>query len=627
MSDLLTFQLILLLPALSGLVLFLFRNKALVLSVSIPLLVLTVALSLFLWSSLEQEIAGRWEWLPGISMGWRLDEIALSLVTLVSLVSLLVHVFSYYYMGHDPGIHRYYLKLGFFTSAMIGLLGADHLILVFFFWELVGFFSYLLIGFWFRDPSKAQAARNAFITNRVADVCLLFGIISLGFGTDTFFISELTLTNNDWVFVGCTGILLGAMGKSAQFPFHTWLPHAMAGPTPVSALIHAATMVAAGVYLLVRIVPFFPWELGVATSAVGAFTALMAAYFALTQFDIKKVLAYSTISQLGYMVMAAGFGAVEMAFFHLWTHAFFKAGLFLAVGVIIHQLSNSKSIPDAQDIRYMGGLRQVLPVTFWTFSCCMAALMGLPFFTGFLSKDGILAAGMSWSSNQGEVFAIIPVIGFVVVFLTAFYMIRLWKMVFFGPNSQPRHSEPIAASLPLILLALGSLWFWYSPNPIGHQFAFLDRLFGSASTHATASIWIAMVSVFLAVGGGLVAWRKKHGRLVETGFGGWSYFGLYLDQLYQKVIVRSYNGLSNLTFTVDRRILDGAIHAVAIFTVVLSKLVQAFDQYMVDGVINFAAYLSKTLGDVLRRQQAYSIQLQLFWVLLAVAGVLWFLLN
>ncbi|MEP5612548.1 MAG: proton-conducting transporter membrane subunit, partial [Cyclobacteriaceae bacterium] len=289
----------------------------------------SLMVSIYLLISLDDTYLAKWDWLSNFQIGIFVDKTTVILLVLVSLISLLVHIFSMEYMREEAGKHQYFAKLGFFTFSMMGLLVSDNLILLFVFWELVGFSSYLLIGFWYQKEGVPNAARTAFMVNRVADVALLAGILLLNATSDTIFISEFGET---FFFLPSLLIAIGAFGKSAQLPFSGWLVKAMVGPTPISALIHAATMVAAGVYLLFRIGPFLDPNVLIVVALVGAATAFYGALSAVVQNDVKKVLAYSTISQLGYMVVGIGVGAEEASLFHLWTHAFFKTGLFLGAG-------------------------------------------------------------------------------------------------------------------------------------------------------------------------------------------------------------------------------------------------------------------------------------------------------
>jgi NADH-quinone oxidoreductase subunit L len=372
------------------------------------------------------------------------DPTAALMAVLVTGVSLLVQVFSVGYMRGEPRYGWYFACLGLFTFAMLGVVLADNLFLLYAFWELVGFSSYLLIGFCFTRPEAAVAARNAFFLNRLGDVGFLFALL-LVFGlfgsSDLRFLNHEALLprNTSWSLVVGLGIFCGTVAKSAQFPLQLWLPGAMAGPTPVSALIHAATMVAAGVFLLLRAFPLLDETVLAVIAAVGAVTAFMGAVAALSQTDIKRVLAFSTISQLGYMVMAVGVGAPGAAMLHLVTHAFFKAGLFLCAGSVIHALHgaghHAHAAFDAQDMRLMGGLRRKLPVTFACYTLCGLALAGLPLFSGFLSKDAVLAATLDWAAGTGNGAAgVVPLLGFGSALLTAVYVGRQLLLVFAGPS-------------------------------------------------------------------------------------------------------------------------------------------------------------------------------------------------
>lgn len=618
------------------------RKKSLVL----PLMLMGMGTGLLLTLNLlftgaEANYSYRFEWFPGFEMGWRLDQISLSLIALVYFISLLVHLFSTFYLKAGDQ-HRYFAKLGFFTFSMIGLLGADHLLLLFVFWELVGFTSYLLIGFWYQDLKNSEAARNAFITNRIADIFLLAGILTIWANTGNLFLSELSvLSEAPWLTFATVGLLIGAMGKSAQFPFHTWLPHAMAGPTPVSALIHAATMVAAGVYLLIRVAVIFPESVLLATAIIGAVTLVLAAYLALTQYDIKKVLAYSTISQLGYMIMAVGVGSEEMAFFHLWTHAFFKAALFLAAGAIIHHMHHHQPDSDPQDMRLMGDLRSTLPVTFLAYTICLLALVGLPFFSGFFSKEGILlAAVIKAEATTNIIWKVIPFIGLSGVLMTAFYMVRQWRLVFFRNDlkvsSNDSDHEPLfTVKLPLMLLALATLWIWYGFNPVGEGSRLVDALFQTQSQ--PHYFWLPLVSVGLGLAGMAFAYiRYRDDRIADRS---WmevghlnvlqqlSFHGLYLDQLYAKLLIKPYGLLAAFSKNIDERVIDPAIHFVSIGTVVLAKTVRLFDHYIIDGFVNFAAWLSQAIGWLVKQIQSRDLQSQFFMMLLVILLGLLLLIN
>ncbi len=433
-----------------------------------------------------------------IKMGIVIDNLTAIMLAMVTLISLLVHLYSTGYMAGDKNYGRYYAFLGIFTFSMLGIVLSDNLFSIYIFWELVGLSSYLLIGFFFEKDSAADAQKKAFLANRVGDIGMWLGILILYSQFHTFSFTEIYANlaagkfamSNAWLTAAGLLLFMGCVGKSAQFPLHIWLPDAMEGPTPVSALIHAATMVAAGVYFVARIfVVLTPDALHV-IAFIGAFTAFMAATIAITQNDIKRVLAYSTVSQLGYMVLGLGVGAYSAALFHLVTHAFFKACLFLGSGAIIHAMHHE------QDMRWMGGLRKHMPWTFATFTLATLALAGLPLTSGFMSKDAILAGAIGFATAEGGgVYYLIPVLGFFSAMLTAFYMGRQIWLVFFGESrthlkpADDHHSAHHAHSThdthnddhhaahevhevswnmraPLVILAALSVFFVYSPNPL-----------------------------------------------------------------------------------------------------------------------------------------------------------------
>ncbi len=371
------------------------------------------------------------------NIGVRIDGLTAVMLVVVTSVSLLVQIYSQGYMSGDPGYGRYYAYMSLFTASMLGLVLADSVLMIFIFWELVGLCSFLLIGFWFHKPGAAAAAKKAFITTRVGDVGFMVGILIIWTKTGTFNIAEIQHAALAGT-IGATtltlfalGVFAGAAGKSAQVPLHIWLPDAMEGPTPVSALIHAATMVAAGVYLVARFFPVFASATGALHTVawIGAITAIVAATMGIVNPDIKKVLAYSTISQLGYMMLSLGSGAYVAAIFHLMNHAFFKALLFLGSGSVSHATNTF-------DMRQMGGLRKVMPFTFITFLIGSLSLSGIPPFSGYYSKDDILHA--AWDTNK-----ILFVLGFLVVFMTAFYMFRAIFLTFFGEfrGGMPHHDH------------------------------------------------------------------------------------------------------------------------------------------------------------------------------------------
>ncbi len=423
-----------------------------------------------------------WDWIPAgafhVEAAFFVDNLTAALLIVVTTIGLLVHVYSIGYMSHDPGYWRFFAYLNLFMFSMLVLVLGDSWLTVFVAWELVGLSSYLLIGFWYRKNSAALASKKAFIVNRVGDVGFALGIMAIFVNTGTLNIRESihVLTSETLVAfpipVEVIALLLfaGAMGKSAQFPLHVWLPDAMEGPTPVSALIHAATMVNAGVYLVARANPIFASapEAMVVVAGIGIFTALLAASIAMTQTDIKRVLAYSTLSQLGYMFAALGVGAWTAAIFHLMTHGFFKGLLFLGSGSVIH------AVHEEQDMRRMGGLARKIPHTYRTMLIGSIAIAGIPPLAGFFSKDEILGEAFKLG------FAWVWAIGVVVAVMTAFYMFRLIGMTFWGESRvdkavEPKiHESPRVMTIPLWLLAipsvlLGLVLAWPGP-PLGPLF-------------------------------------------------------------------------------------------------------------------------------------------------------------
>ncbi|HEV2005515.1 MAG TPA: NADH-quinone oxidoreductase subunit L, partial [Candidatus Limnocylindrales bacterium] len=478
-----------------------------------------------------------WQWIPAgtfnVAAGFFVDHLTAALLIVVTTIGMLVHVYSIGYMAHDPGRWRFFAYLNLFMVSMLILVLADSWLLLFVAWELVGLSSYLLIGFWYRKNSAALAAKKAFIVNRVGDVGFALGIMAIFVNTGTLNIrdsiaaltaSGATLTIPIWIIALL--VFAGAVGKSAQFPLHVWLPDAMEGPTPVSALIHAATMVNAGVYLVARANPIFTSAPQVMTvvAAIGIFTAILAASIAMTQTDIKRVLAYSTLSQLGYMFASLGVGAFTAAIFHLMTHGFFKGLLFLGSGSVIH------AVHEEQDMRKMGGLAKKIPQTYMTMLIGAIAISGIPPLAGFFSKDEILGEAFK---NQ---FYWVWAIGIFVAILTAFYMFRLIGLTFWGesrvdPEVEPKiHESPSVMTIPLWLLAipsvvLGLFLSWPGP-PLGPLFgvhgtgllaSWLEPVFAPGLAilqrpEEPFSLFgidggLLVISIVVAVAGMVAAWR------------------------------------------------------------------------------------------------------------------------
>src|SRR6266480_4321056 len=470
-----------------------------------------------------------------VPLGFTLDQLSKTMLVLVSGVGAIIHIYSLGYMRDDEGKSRYFAALSLFMFAMLGIVLANNFVMLFIFWELVGFTSYVLIGHWFERDSAAEAAKKAFLTTRVGDFGFMIGILMVWMATGSVVFDDIIAhlskitSNPGYLTIAALLIFCGAVGKSAQFPLHVWLPDAMEGPTPVSALIHAATMVAAGVYLLVR-VAFLIQASQTALLVIawtGTITALLGALMATQQSDIKRILAYSTISQLGYMVMAVGLASNEAAMFHLFTHAFFKALLFLAAGSVIVTLHHE------QDIRKMGGLAKKLRITFATFAVGALALVGCPPFSGFFSKDAILA--LAYQRNTP-----IFVIGLTTAFLTAFYVSRAGIVVFLGkPRSEVARTgkeSPWVMVIPLLVLAL---------------FAFIAGL----ETFFTVPA-LALVALILGVGIAVWLYRNRerdplHVDLIRRLF--------YFDEFYEWLINRTQELLASVAAFFDRWIIDAGV--------------------------------------------------------------------
>lgn len=609
---------------------------AIVLSFILAVLVSGITIARYFAGGHEFEpFARSVEWLTvggvTIHMGFVVDQLTVMMLLVVTIVAMLVQIYSVGYMHGDSRYPRFFAYLSLFSAAMLGLVTADNLILLFVSWELVGLTSYLLIGFWFEKPEAMRAAKKAFIVTRVGDLGFLLGILLLFQYTGTVQLSEIfarvpTLVEATYnigrlafSFLPLVGILLfmGAVGKSAQFPLHVWLPDAMEGPTPVSALIHAATMVAAGVYLVGRMYPIFHYQEGSVSLAVvaviGAITAFMAATIATVINDMKRVLAYSTISQLGYMMLGLGVGGYTAGLLHLMTHAFFKANLFLGAGSVIHATG-------VQDIQEMGGLKKKMPVTFWTFVISAAALAGLPLTAGFFSKDEILLEVFHASKP-------LFVVGVLAAFLTAFYMTRLVALVFLGKPRRPdihAHESPRVMVLPLVVLGILSIVAGYVAWPwknVFHQFIH----FGEGE--ATFSWLVACIATLAAVGGislGAMMYVKpviSPAALKERLHPIYVLLKnkYYFDEIYWALIVVPFLEISRFLGIFDQKIIDGIVNGIAWLTVWLSILYGWFDKWVIDGLVNVIGLIPKVTGRTLRFVQTGVLQ---NYVLVAFLGVL-----
>lgn len=566
-----------------------------------------------------------WAVLSGVPfpVSLRVDGLAALILILVHFVALLVQVYSVSYLHDEPKLPRYFVYLQLFVGAMLGIVLAGNLVLMYMAWELVGLASYLLIGFYAERPSAVRAAKKAFLMNRVGDIGFLIGIFLTYYYFDTLDFSLLTAKSTNGVVPTGVGLCLfmGCVGKSAQFPLLTWLPDAMEGPTPVSALLHAATMVAAGIFLLARIHPLLSPDALVIVALVGTITTIWGGYSALFQTDIKKVLAFSTVSQLGLMVAAMGTGNVSGALFHLLTHAFFKAGLFLSAGAVIHAVHT-------QDMRAMGGLRNRLPTTFLTYTVCAAALAGVPLLSGFLSKEVILGGAFGWAHTQTSLLAyVIPVLLLGSSALTALYMARQWRLVFFGNDhteiGSVAHEPNWFMRGPTVLLAVLSVGFWFSLNPFA---AHGSWFFGILPSNSESSFsWLAPVSVGLVLLSGWLGFRMTEPRSnsifvqlsLEYGF---------LDFFYQYLIINPTVKMAYLLNRTDQRVVDALVNGVGIATVVVAQLTRVFDRLGIDGLVNGVVWLAGRLGQLTRSIQNGRAQSYITAAVVGLLLVLWWIL-
>ncbi len=611
-------------------------------------------------------------------MGYRLDAPVAAMLAMVTLAATCIHLFSAGYMAEDPRTTRFFSYIALFTASMLGMVLADNLLLFFICWELMGLCSYLLIGFWYYKPSAYKAARKAFITTRIGDVGMMLGLFylyqesgSLTFGTGEGQIfnpamlerigSQTTVFGLSVATAIALLIFMGTVGKSAQFPLHVWLPDAMEGPTPVSALIHAATMVAAGVFLVARTYPVFLADhLSNVTSlhalsvvaSIGAFTALFAALIAVAQFDIKRILAYSTLSQLGFMVAALGIGGWVAGMFHLLTHAFFKALLFLGSGSVIHGMEATvgHDPTKAQDIRNMGDLRKYMPITFWTYVIGYLALAGFPLFSGFFSKDEILADAFKVGFTEGHTLGVVVYVTLsIAAFLTAFYMTRQVVVVFGGsfrgfkprPAAATKPSEKVAVekgghdahghdahghheahaphelpwtmTVPLIILAIFAFGAGFANFPGLHYLSTFFNQEAAAFNYLTAGIATGLAVLGIVVG--FLMYRNAFAkatdldplerampgvfRILNNKFG--------FDELYAATIGRLTDGLG-IVLTVFDRVVDSVVNGVGHVSLLISKLNFIVDDLFLNQGADTIAEVTTYTGDGLRQTTTGKIQ-------------------
>ncbi|MBU9889608.1 MAG: NADH-quinone oxidoreductase subunit L [Candidatus Omnitrophica bacterium] len=612
------------------------KHRAAWLSVAASVTACAIALPLCwrVFGGARFEFQATWLMLGDVPLrfGYLLDPLASSLLFMVTIVGTLIQIYAMGYMKGDPRYSRFFAYVSLFMAAMLTLVLADNYLLFFMAWEIMGLCSYLLIGFYFEKKSAADACLKAFLTTRLGDVGFLLGFLTLftALGTLDFAAMDRALShggsspdvlNVPLLSLAALFIFCGTIGKSAQFPLHVWLPDAMEGPTPVSALIHAATMVAAGVFLVARSFTLFavvPNVLPVVTG-IGTLTAFMAAFIALTQHDIKRILAYSTISQLGYMVAALGLSGLGAGTFHLITHAFFKALLFLGAGSVIHGTH-------VQDIRDMGGLFKKMPSTAVTFIVASLALTGIPPLSGFWSKDEILLT--AFASGHPFVFGVL----LLTAFMTAFYMFRLIFLAFFGTPRDPKvhaHESPALMTGPLWALAAGAVLLGLPGSPVMHHW--FQKFMAQTVHHPEyePSLFVMACSVAAAAAGillaGIVYLKQKH--WAENAARAFrplyllSYHKFYVDQLYSAYVVKPFHGLGRFLFGFDETVVDGAVNGTGHVTMVLSRVKDWIDTRIVDGLVNFTGSFTYFLNAWVKRLQTGFIQNYLLVVVAAVLAL------
>ncbi|MCM8794498.1 MAG: NADH-quinone oxidoreductase subunit L [Candidatus Omnitrophica bacterium] len=563
-----------------------------------------------------------WSWFSHaqkpLLMGLQADPLSVTMCLVVTLIGWLIMLYSIGYMHGDPRFSRFFAYMSLFFAAMLTLLLADNFLLLYIGWEGVGLCSYLLISFWYEKPAAANAGKKAFITTRIGDLGLFAAILLIGLVAGDLSFAGLEAKEQvlgAWGPLAALLVFWGAAGKSAQFPLHVWLPDAMEGPTPVSALIHAATMVAAGVYLVARTLPLFlpnP-DAMLAVASIGGFTALFAATIACTQTDLKRVLAYSTLSQLGLMMLGLGCGSAFASMFHLVTHAWFKALLFLGAGSVIHAVHH-------QEITRMGGLFKAMPVTGLTFLIASLAMAGIPPLAGFWSKEELLAAVIHFSHpavpNAGGFFLVLFLL---VSALTAFYIFRAVILTFAGEprehaHGHAPHESPFVMTGPLLLLSVGAAGVGLLGSEwAGHR---IQHFLGAGSHHAVPG-WLAPVSVGVAAAGILAALLRYKlkieffprqlrenlrplYRIVADKY--------YIDEFYQKVLIGPAILLSKKLFAFDQKAVDGVVNGAGVWGLRLSRLNGLFDLHAVDGAVNGLALAFGRAGAALRLVQTGLVQ-------------------
>jgi len=594
-----------------------------------------------------------------VSWTFKYDPLSALMLMIITGIGTLIHIYSMGYMQGDKSYWRFFAYINLFLASMLLLVLGDNLIIMFLGWEGVGLCSYLLIGFWFTEKANAVAGKKAFIVNRIGDLGFLTGIflvfyfsathfdvVSLSFGelegrVDYF--SQFTIWGMPLLEVTAFCFFIGATGKSAQIPLHIWLPDAMAGPTPVSALIHAATMVTAGVYMIGRMYFLFTLAPNVLAyiSIIAAITCFFAATIGMAQYDIKKVLAYSTLSQLGYMFLAMGVGAFSAGVFHLLTHAAFKAALFMGSGSVIVAMHHE------QDMRFMGGLLKKMPATGWSMIAGTLAIMGFPLTSGFFSKDEIL--WQAWHQGSPALW----LVGFLAAGITSFYMWRLIFMTFFGPTRASKetyshcHEQPYRTIVPIIILAIASLTigFLNIPHFLGGHSGFTQYLTpslidikGPEGDHTSLEWGLMIASVIWTFLTGFIAYYfylknpEARTKLMENSSAQGIFSVLnnkyYIDELYEKVILNPIRRLYLALNEFDQKVIDGIVNFMGFFGKLLGNLSGKADSAIVDGAVNEAAWLIQLGGKGFSVQQSGRIQVLIGGsVILLVLGGVYFLLS
>ncbi|MDX2196614.1 MAG: NADH-quinone oxidoreductase subunit L [Cytophagales bacterium] len=566
-----------------------------------------------------------------------IDYQSLIMALILYFIAALVLIYSIEYKKSDRHYHRFFAYVCVFVASMSGIIFSGNLLVTFIFWELVGFNSYLLIGFWYDKPKAVQAAKKAFMVNRISDVFFLITLLilyqqhhSLDFGTLYLQISKNGL--NDSHFWASLCFFVGCAGKSAQFPFMIWLPDAMEGPTPVSALIHAATMVAAGIYLLIRYSFLLTPYSSDVILLMGIVTSLLGAYFALFQNDIKKILAFSTVSQLGLMMAAIGVRQYEIAFFHLCTHAFFKAGLFLGAGAVIHgyhHIVHASSTFDKQNIKYMGGIARLMPLTFATFAVFGLALSGVPLFSGHLSKEMIIQSVYSGVVSHSYYWYYVIIL-LIITFTTSWYICRLIYKIFLGnsrlhlilPNTNINSisDNGLCITLPIMVLAVFSTWLIFGINPLVGEYSYFFSYFGlSGYTHSSA-LYAIVTAISLI---GLVLSYIFHAKSLHTSqksyiapwyfrwFYKCSFHQLYMNIAMRYALVHPQLLYANIVHHTDSNIINRLIHAMAIGHVTLAHVVHWADRQIVDGFVIITQNLSTHCARLFNTYQEGAPQKQL----------------